>query len=75
MLPSGEPLPVVTYASSNCDTKQVLGYGTYVLALRRPCDGKGASTAMLKIDPATGHEQVLSDCGARTDRLSLLFRQ
>jgi len=57
--PGGSPLPVVTYASSYCDTDAVLGYGTYVLALRAPCDGK-ARKAVLKIDPATGHETVLS---------------
>jgi len=53
----------VTYASSYCDTDAVLGYGTYVLALRQPCEGKSEGTrkAMLKIDPATGHEEVLSD--------------
>ena len=55
----GKQVSLSSFASKFCETSSVAEYGADLLALRKPCDEKRKTSALMLISPANGKESPL----------------
>lgn len=57
--PEGKPLASASYEGRFCKTHSMAEYGSDLLAVREPCNGKDTTRALRRISPTSGKDEAL----------------